>query len=280
MGLKKYKPTSPGRRGGTGFDFSEITKTEPEKSLLRPLRSSGGRNNLGRMTQRRRGGGHKRMYRVIDFKRRKDGVPAKVASIEYDPNRSCRIALLHYADGEKRYILAPLKVPVGATVMNGPKAEPKPGNCMDLADIPVGLQIHNIELTPGRGGQLVRSAGGVAQLQAKDGKWGIVLLPSGSIMKINLKCRATIGQIGNLEHNLINYGKAGRMRWLGRRPKVRGSAMNPVAHPMGGGEGRRAGGRHPVSHSGVLAKGGKTRKKRKPSNRRIIRGRKKGKHQR
>ncbi|MHC4577504.1 MAG: 50S ribosomal protein L2 [Planctomycetota bacterium] len=280
MGLKKFKPTSPGRRGGTGPDFAEITRTTPEKSLLRPLRRTGGRNNVGRMTQRRRGGGHKRMYRVIDFQRRKDAVPATVHSIEYDPNRSCRIALLHYADGEKRYILAPVGLRVGRVVMNGTEAEPKVGNCMELGDIPVGLQIHNIELTPGRGGQLVRAAGGVAQLQAKDGKWAVVLLPSGTLMKIHLRCRATIGQIGNIEHNLINHGKAGRVRWLGRRPKVRGSAMNPVAHPMGGGEGRRAGGRHPVSHSGVLAKGGKTRKKRKVSDRRIIRGRKKGKHQR
>ena len=280
MGLKHFKPTSPGRRGGSGPDFSEITKTTPEKSLLRPLRKSGGRNNLGRMTMRRRGGGHKRMYRVIDFKRRKDGVPAKVHSIEYDPNRSCRIALLHYADGEKRYILAPLKLTPGMVVMNGPDAEPKVGNCKELGDIPVGLQIHNVELTPGRGGQLVRAAGGVAQLQAKDGKWAIVLLPSGALMKIHHRCRATIGQIGNTEHNLINYGKAGRMRWLGRRPKVRGSAMNPVAHPMGGGEGRRSGGRHPKSFSGVPSKGGKTRNKRKGSTSRIIRGRKKGKHQR
>jgi large subunit ribosomal protein L2 len=280
MGLKQFKPTSPGRRGGSGPDFKEITRSKPEKSLLRPLKKTGGRNNLGRMTQRRRGGGHKRMYRVIDFKRRKDGVPAKVASIEYDPNRSCRIALLHYRDGEKRYILAPHKMKVGAVVMNGPEAEPKLGNCKELKDIPVGLQVHNIELTPGRGAQMVRAAGGVAQLQAKDGKWAIILLPSGAMMKINLKCRATIGQVGNIEHNLIKYGKAGRMRWLGRRPKVRGSAMNPVAHPMGGGEGRRAGGRHPVSHSGVLAKGGKTRQKRKVTSRRILRGRKKGKHQR
>jgi len=280
MGLKHFKPTSPGRRGGSGPDFAEITKTTPEKSLLRPLRRTGGRNNLGRMTMRRRGGGHKRMYRVIDFKRRKDGVPAKVHSIEYDPNRTCRIALLHYADGEKRYVLAPVGLAVGSVVMNGPKAEPKPGNCKALRDIPVGLQVHNVELTPGRGGQLVRAAGGVAQLQAKDGKYAIVLLPSGAIMKIHLDCRATIGQLGNVEHNLIKYGKAGRMRWLGRRPKVRGSAMNPVAHPMGGGEGRRAGGRHPVGPSGVLSKGGKTRAKRKGSTRRILRGRKKGKHQR
>ncbi len=280
MGLKQFKPTSPGRRGGSGPDFAEITKTTPEKSLLRPLKKSGGRNNLGRMTQRRRGGGHKRKYRVIDFKRRKDGIPAKVHSIEYDPNRSCRIALLHYADGEKRYILAPLRLVVGQVISNGVNAEPKVGNCKCLGDIPVGLEVHNIELTPGRGGQLVRAAGGVARLQAKDGKYAIVLLPSGAIMKIHLKCRATIGQIGNIEHNLIKIGKAGRNRWRGRRPKVRGSAMNPVAHPMGGGEGRRAGGRHPVSFSGVPAKGGKTRNKRKVTSRRIIRGRKKGKHQR
>ena len=280
MGLKIFKPTSPGRRGGSSSDFSEITKTKPEKSLLRPLKKTGGRNNTGRMTMRRRGGGHKRMYRVIDFKRRKDGIPAKVASIEYDPNRSCRIALLHYADGEKRYILAPLGLEVGSKVENGAAAEPKVGNCKEIKDIPVGMEIHNIELEPGRGGQMVRAAGGVAQLQAKDGKWGIILLPSGAVMKVNHRCRATIGQIGNIEHNLIVIGKAGRNRWLGRRPKVRGSAMNPVAHPMGGGEGRRAGGRHPVSYSGVLAKGGKTRKKRKTTNRRILRGRKKGKHQR
>jgi large subunit ribosomal protein L2 len=280
MGLKIYKPTSAGRRGGSGSDFAEITRSKPEKSLLEPLKKTGGRNNLGRMTQRRRGGGHKRMYRKIDFKRRKDGVPAKVATIEYDPNRSCRIALLHYADGEKLYILAPLGTQVGDKIMNGPGAEPVRGNCKELGDIPVGLQVHNIELTPGRGGQLVRAAGGAAQLQAKDGKYAVVLLPSGALMRIHLRCRATIGQLGNIEHNLISLGKAGRSRWLGRRPKVRGSAMNPVAHPMGGGEGRRAGGRHPVSFSGVPAKGGKTRKKKKASDRRIIRHRKKGKHQR
>ncbi|MEM8883669.1 MAG: 50S ribosomal protein L2 [Planctomycetota bacterium] len=280
MGIKQYKPTSPGRRGGSGYDFKEITTSKPEKSLLRPLRKTGGRNNTGRMTMRRRGGGHKRLYRLIDFKRRKDGIPAKVATIEYDPNRSCRIALLHYADGEKRYILAPLGIQVGDKVMNGPDAEPTLGNCMPMQNIPVGLQIHNIELTPGRGGQIVRAAGGVAQLQAKDGDYAVVLLPSGAIMKIHLKCRATIGQVGNIEHNLVKIGKAGRNRWLGKRPKVRGSAMNPIAHPMGGGEGRRAGGRHPVSPWGVLAKGGKTRKKKKASDKRILRHRKKGKHQR
>jgi large subunit ribosomal protein L2 len=280
MGLKNFKPTSPGRRAGTGPDFAELTRGTPERSLLRRLLSTGGRNNQGKMTQRRRGGGHKRMYRVIDFRRDKDGIPARVHAIEYDPNRSCRIALLHYADGEKRYILAPEGLAVGATVMNGPQAEPKVGNCMELRHIPVGLEIHNIEMTPGQGGQLVRSAGTVAQLQAKDGRWGIVLLPSGSLMKIHHRCRATIGQVGNVEHNLISYGKAGRKRWLGQRPEVRGSAMNPVAHPMGGGEGRRAGGRHPVSPTGVLAKGGKTRPPRKVSDRRILRGRKRGRFQR
>jgi len=280
MGLKKFKPTSPGRRAGTGPDFSEITKSRPEKGLTRILKSTGGRNNQGKMTQRRRGGGHKRLYRLIDFKRDKDGVPAKVHAIEYDPNRSCRIALLHYADGEKRYILAPDKLEVGRTIMNGQKAEPKVGNCLELRHIPVGLQIHNIELTPGQGGQLVRSAGTVAQLQAKDGKFAIVQLPSGAIMKIHHRCRATIGQVGNIEHNLVSYGKAGRKRWMGQRPEVRGSAMNPVAHPMGGGEGRRSGGRHHVSPTGVLAKGGKTRQKRKVSGRRILRHRKRGRFQR
>jgi len=280
MGLKKFKPTSPGRRAGTGPDFKEITKSTPEKGLVRSLRSTGGRNNQGKMTQRRRGGGHKRSYRVIDFKRDKDGIPARVAAIEYDPNRTCRIALLHYADGEKRYILAPDKLVPGAVVMNGQSAEPKVGNCLELRHIPVGLEIHNIEMTPGQGGQLVRSAGVVAQLQAKDGQFAIVQLPSGAIMKIHHRCRATIGQVGNIEHNLISYGKAGRKRWMGQRPEVRGSAMNPVAHPMGGGEGRRSGGRHHVSPTGVLAKGGKTRQKRKVSGRRILRGRKRGRFQR
>jgi large subunit ribosomal protein L2 len=280
MPLKKFKPTSAGRRAGTGPDFSEITKGKPEKGLVRALKSTGGRNNQGKMTQRRRGGGHKRKYRIVDFKRDKDGVPARVHAIEYDPNRSCRIALLHYADGEKRYILAPDKLAVGGVVMNGQGAEPKVGNCMELRHIPVGLQVHNIEMTPGQGGQLVRSAGTVAQLQAKDGQWAILALPSGAIMKIHHRCRATIGQVGHIEHNLISYGKAGRKRWMGQRPEVRGSAMNPVAHPMGGGEGRRAGGRHPVSPTGVLAKGGKTRQKRKVSGRRILRGRKRGRFQR
>jgi len=280
MGIKYFRPTSPGRRGGSVLDFSELSKKAPEKRLLEPLPKTGGRNNTGRVSQRRRGGGHKRMYRVIDFQRRKDGIPAKVAALEYDPNRTCRIALLHYADGEKTYILAPLGLEVGRTVMSGSTAEPVVGNCKALKEIPVGLEIHNVELTPGKGGQLVRAAGGVAQLQAKDGKWAIVGLPSGAIMKIDLNCRATVGQIGNVDHNLVKLGKAGRSRWLGWRPEVRGSAMNPVAHPMGGGEGRRAGGRHPVSPTGILAKGGKTRQKRKTTGRRIVRMRKKGRFQR
>ena len=280
MGIKKFRPLTPSQRYRTVSDFADVTTDKPEKSLLEPLKKTGGRNNHGRITSRRRGGGHKRRYRKIDFKRDKIGIPAKVATIEYDPNRSARIALLHYADGEKRYILAPIGVEVGQMLMNGPDAEPTNGNCKPLANIPVGLQVHNIEMTPGRGGQMVRSAGAVAQLQAKDGNYAIILLPSGAMMKINLKCRATIGQVGNIEHNLITIGKAGRNRWLGKRPKVRGSAMNPVAHPMGGGEGRRAGGRHPVSPWGVLAKGGKTRKKKKASDKRILRHRKKGKHQR
>jgi large subunit ribosomal protein L2 len=280
MGIRLFKPTSPGRRGGSALDFSDLTKKKPERSLLGTIRKTGGRNNQGKLTSRRRGGGHKRLYRKIDFRRRKDGVPAKVAAIEYDPNRTARIALLHYADGEKRYILAPVGLKVGALLMNGPQAEPVLGNCKPMRDIPVGLEIHAIELVPGRGAQLVRAAGGSAQLQAKDGKWAIVQLPSGAIMKVDLNCRATIGQLGNIDQNLIVFGKAGRKRWLGRRSEVRGSAMNPVAHPMGGGEGRRAGGRHPVSPTGVLAKGGKTRNPRKVSARRILRGRKKGRFQR
>jgi len=262
------------------LDFSDLAKKRPEKTLLEAIRKSGGRNNVGKLTQRRRGGGHKRLYRKVDFRRRKDGIAARVAAIEYDPNRTARIALLHYADGEKRYILAPLGLKPGDVVMNGSQAEPKVGNCKTLKDIPVGLQIHNVETVPGRGARLVRSAGSAAQLQAKDGKWAILQLPSGAILKIDLNCRATVGQLGNIDQNLVVYGKAGRKRWLGRRPEVRGSAMNPVAHPMGGGEGRRAGGRHPVSPTGVLAKGGKTRNPRKSSSRRILRGRKKGRFQR
>ncbi len=275
MGIRKYKPTSPGRRHGSVLDFAEITRSKPEKSLLRPLKKSGGRNNLGRITVRFRGGGAKRRYRLIDFKRNKDGVPAKVFSIEYDPNRSVFIALLHYADGEKRYILCPLGLEVGQTILSGEKAEPLPGNSMQLAHIPVGVQIHNVELMPGRGGQLVRSAGCTAQLQAREGKYAVVLLPSGELRRIHVTCRASIGRLGNTDHQNVKLGKAGRRRHLGRRPHVRGTAMNPVDHPMGGGEGRTAGGRHPCSPTAVLAKGGRTRRRNHPTDAFIIRRRKK-----
>lgn len=275
MGIKKYKPTSAGRRHGSVLDFSELSKVKPEKSLLRPLKKTGGRNNHGRITCRRRGGGHKRRYRVIDFKRRKLDVPARVATIEYDPNRSANIALLHYADGEKAYIIAPLGLSVGDTLMSGPNAEPNTGNAMALADIPIGLQIHNVELTAGRGGQICRTAGSYAQLMAREGNYAVVLLPSGELRRIHIKCMATIGRIGNTDHQNVKLGKAGRNRHRGRRPHVRGTAMNPVDHPMGGGEGRTAGGRHPCSPTAVLAKGGRTRSRSNPSNAFIIRGRKK-----
>ncbi len=238
MGIKVYKPTSPGRRGMTGYTFEEITKTEPEKSLLRPLKKKAGRNVQGRITVRHRGGGHKRMYRLIDFKRDKHGVPARVASIEYDPNRSARIALLVYADGEKRYIIAPLGLQVGDVVMSGPDAEIRVGNALPLERIPLGTLVHNVELYPGRGGQLVRAAGTSAQVLAKEGKYVTLRLPSGEIRLIRKECMATIGQVGNVEHGNIKLGKAGRKRWLGRRPHVRGSAMSPRDHPHGGGEGR------------------------------------------
>ncbi len=275
MGIRKYKPTSPGRRHGTVLDFAEITSTKPEKSLLEPIKKTGGRNNRGRVTCRHRGGGHKRRYRRIDFKRNKDGIPAKVATIEYDPNRSSRIALLHYADGEKRYILCPIGMEVGMTVASGTGAEPLPGNSMPLGDIPVGLTIHNIELSSGRGGQICRSAGGAAQLQAREGDYAVVLLPSGELRRIHVKCRATVGRVGNADHQNVKLGKAGRRRHLGRRPKVRGTAMNPVDHPMGGGEGRTAGGRHPCSPTAVLAKGGRTRRRNHPTDKFILRRRKK-----
>jgi large subunit ribosomal protein L2 len=275
MAIKKYKPTSAGRRHGSVLDFSELSKVKPEKSLLRPLKKTGGRNNHGHITSRRRGGGHKRRYRVIDFKRRKQGVPARVATLEYDPNRSANIALLHYADGEKAYIIAPLGLKVGDTLMAGPEAEPSAGNAMRLADIPIGLQIHNIELQAGRGGQLCRTAGSFAQLMARDGDYAAVLLPSGELRRIHVNCMATIGRIGNTDHQNVKLGKAGRKRHMGRRPKVRGTAMNPVDHPMGGGEGRTAGGRHPCSPTAVLAKGGRTRSRSNPSNKFIIRRRKK-----
>ena len=277
MGIRRYKPTSPGRRKSSVSDFAEITTSEPEKSLLEPIKKTGGRNNQGRITARRRGGGHKRRYRVIDFRRDKDGVPATVTTIEYDPNRSVRIALLTYADGEKRYILAPAAVKVGQKVMSGEGAEPKPGNAMPLKAIPTGLPVHNVEMYPGRGGQLVRAAGGVAQLMAKEGDHALLTLPSGELRRVHINCRATIGQLGNEEHALVRIGKAGRNRWLGRRPKVRGSAMNPVSHPLGGGEGRAGAGRPPCSPTGKPSKGGKTRSPRKNSDRMIVRRRKKKK---
>jgi len=274
MGIKKFKPTSPGRRQMTVLTFEEITKVEPEKALTVPLKKTGGRNAMGRQTVRHRGGGHKRLYRIIDFKRNKDGVPAKVAAIEYDPNRSANIALLHYADGEKRYILAPNGLKVGDKVVSGPDADIKVGNALPLRNIPVGTTIHNIELRPGKGGQIVRSAGASAQLMAKEGDYAHVRLPSGEVRLIHLSCRATIGQVGNLDHENITLGKAGRSRWLGIRPTVRGAAMNPVDHPHGGGEGRAPVGRkYPVSPWGKIAIGGKTRKK-KPSDKMIVRKRK------
>jgi large subunit ribosomal protein L2 len=274
MGLRAYKPTSAGRRFATVLDFEEITKTTPEKSLLLPAKKSGGRNNVGRTTSRFRGGGHKRMFRMIDFRRNKDGVPGKVASVEYDPNRSARIALLHYADGEKRYILAPVGLKVGDVLLSGEKVEPRVGNCMPLRNIPQGMAIHNLELTPGKGAQMVRTAGAVAQLAAKEGDYAQVSLPSGEIRLVHLDCRATIGQVGNLDHQNVWIGKAGRRRWMGRRPHNRGTSMNPVAHPLGGGEGRTGGGRHPCSPTGKLAKGKKTRRRRNRSNAFIVRRRK------
>ncbi|MDP6386615.1 MAG: 50S ribosomal protein L2 [Planctomycetota bacterium] len=275
MGIRKYKPTSPGRRHGSVLDYSEITCTTPEKSLLRPLKKTGGRNNRGRITCRHRGGGHKRRYRLIDFKRNKDGIPARVATIEYDPNRTCFISKLVYADGEKRYILAPIGLEVGQTITSGAGSEPNPGNAMPLENIPVGVQVHNVELQPGRGGQICRSAGTAAQLQAREGSYAVLLLPSGELRRIHVTCRATIGRVGNTDYQNVKLGKAGRRRHLGRRPHVRGTAMNPVDHPMGGGEGRTAGGRHPCSPTAVLAKGGRTRRRNHPTDRFIIRRRKK-----
>lgn len=274
MAVKKVKPTSPGRRFQRFSTFEEITKKSPEKSLLKRLKKTGGRNVNGRITSRHRGGGHKRHYRVIDFKRDKLDVPAKVAAIEYDPNRSARIALLHYADGEKRYILAPLKLNIGDTVIAGDGADIKPGNSLPLKNIPLGTHIHNIELRLGKGGQIVRSAGTYAQLMAKEDKYAQVKLPSGEVRMVLVNCKATIGQIGNLMHENISLGKAGRKRWLGKRPKVRGVAMNPVDHPMGGGEGRSSGGRHPCSPWGMPTKGYRTRKN-KRTDKFIVKRRKK-----
>jgi large subunit ribosomal protein L2 len=280
MGIRQYKPTTPGRRQGSVSDFSEITdrKKKPEKSLLRKLRRTGGRNHHGIVCTRFRGGGHKRMYRIIDFKRNKDGVWATVVAIEYDPNRSSRIALLQYEDGEKSYILAPEGLKAGDRIISGENVEPRVGNCIPLRRIPLGMAVHNLEMQPGHGGQLCRSAGTSATLSAREGRWAQITLPSGEVRRVSSACRATIGTIGNAEHMNISIGKAGRKRWMGRKPHNRGTSMNPVSHPMGGGEGRTSGGRHPCSPTGVLAKGGKTRKKRKPSNAAIIRRRRPGPH--
>lgn len=276
MAIRKYKPTTPGRRHASVSDFSELTRSTPEKSLVRPITKTGGRNSYGRVTSRRRGGGHKRAYRVIDFKRAdKDGVPAKVAHIEYDPNRSARIALLHYADGEKRYIIAPNRLKQGDRVESGPKSDIKPGNNLPLRNIPLGTVIHAVEMNPGQGAKLARSAGTSIQLVAKEGRFAQLRLPSGEIRNVDASCRATIGEVGNAEHSNISLGKAGRARWLGRRPKVRGVAMNPVDHPLGGGEGRTSGGRHPVSPWGKPE--GRTRRPNKPSDKYIVRRRRTGK---
>ncbi len=274
MAVRKYKPTTPGRRGSSVSDFSEITKGRPEKSLTQSLPKKGGRNAYGRITSRRRGGGHKRRYRVVDFRRNKDGVPAKVAAIEYDPNRSARIALLHYADGEKRYILAPQGLAVGDTVASGPGADIKAGNALPLANIPVGTIVHAVELRPGGGAKMARSAGASVQIMAKEGKHAQLRMPSGEMRLVEAQCRASVGAVGNPEHELISWGKAGRNRWRGKRPKVRGVAMNPVDHPLGGGEGKSSGGRHPTSPWGK--KEGRTRKKGKASDRYIVRRRGKG----
>ena len=279
MAVRKLKPTSAGRRFQTVSDFAEITRTTPEKSLTEGLTKKAGRNNRGRVTSRRRGGGVKRLYRIIDFKRNKTGIEARVAHIEYDPNRTARIALLHYVDGEKRYILAPVGLKQGDVVMSGVNsrtgavADIKPGNALEMGRIPVGTIIHNVELYPGKGGQLCRAAGTYAQLVAKEGKYALLRLPSGEVRKVLATCVATVGQVGNIHHENISLGKAGRNRWLGRRPKVRGVAMNPIDHPLGGGEGRSSGGRHPVSHWGMPAKGFKTRDKNKPSSRLIVKRR-------
>jgi large subunit ribosomal protein L2 len=274
MGIRRYNPTSPGRRGATVSDFAELTPgATPEKSLLRPKRRTGGRNNQGKTTARFRGGGHKRDYRIIDFRRDKDGVSAKVDSIQYDPNRTARIALLHYADGEKRYILAPVGLKAGDHVQSGQDAPASVGNALPLAKIPTGMTVHNIEMQPGRGGVLCRFAGVGATLAARDADWAQINLPSGEIRRVPSSCRATIGSLSNPDNMNIVLGKAGRQRWMGRKPHNRGTAMNPIDHPHGGGEGRTKGGRHPVSPTGKLAKGGSTRKRRKPSSKAIVRRR-------
>ena len=279
MPVRKYKPTSPGRRFMSVSTFEEITKTEPEKSLTAPIKKTGGRNVNGRITTRHQGGGHKRRYRIIDFKRRKDGIPAKVAAIEYDPNRSARIALLHYADGEKAYILAPARLEIGAMIESGPNADIRPGNALPLESIPTGTLVHNVELQPGKGAQLGRSAGASIQLVAKDEGYAVLRLPSTEMRRVLLTCRATVGQVGNVDHENISSGKAGRSRWLGKRPGVRGTAMNPVDHPHGGGEGKSKG-HHPVTPWGVPTLGKRTRPKHKESDKLIVRGRRRGKEKR
>ena len=276
MAVRKFKPSSPGRRFMTVSDFDEITRSQPEKSLLAPLSKKGGRNNNGRITTRHQGGGHKRRYRIIDFKRRKDGVPAKVHAIEYDPNRSARIALLHYADGEKRYILAPLRLSVGQIVESGEAVDIKPGNALPLRAMPTGTTVHNVELRPGQGGKMVRSAGGSAQLVAKEGGMALLRLPSGEMRRVSEECRATVGQLGNVTHEIESGGKAGRSRWKGKRPTVRGTVMNPVDHPHGGGEGKNKGS-HPVTPWGKPTLGYRTRNKKKASTKDIVRSRKRGK---
>jgi large subunit ribosomal protein L2 len=280
MPIKFYNPTSAGRRAGSVLDYKAVlTKFEPEKSLTVGKRRASGRNHHGVITAKHRGGGNKRLYRLIDFKRLKDGVPAKVVAIEYDPNRSCHIALIQYTDGQKSYILCPNGLKVGATVQNGADSPPDLGNCLPLANIPGGLEIHNIEMNPGQGGKLVRSAGGVARLGAKEGEWSVIILPSGEMRRVRSACRATIGQIGNLDWINVSIGKAGRSRHMGIRPHTRAKAMNPIDHPLGGGEGRSNGGRHPVSKTGVPAKGGITRSPRKNSEKLILRRRKFGPYQ-
>ncbi len=272
MAIKTFKPTTPSRRYMTVSDFKEITKTKPEKSLLEPMKKSGGRNSYGKITSRRRGGGHKRRYRIIDFKREKDGIPAKVASIEYDPNRTALIALLNYVDGEKRYILAPDRLEVGDEVISGDNVDIRPGNAVQIKNIPIGTIIHNVELQPGKGGQIARAAGTMAQVLAKEEKFVHVKMPSGEVRLIRGDCRATVGQLGNIEHENITGGKAGRTRWRGKRPSVRGVVMNPVDHPHGGGEGKSPPGRHPVTPWGKKAKGKKTRKRKKTDDK-IVRSR-------
>ena len=272
MGVKKFNPITPTLRYRTVSDFADITSTEPEKSLLGPLHKTGGRNNVGRQTARRRGGGHKRLYRMVDFKRRKRGVPATVVAVEYDPNRTSRVALLHYLDGEKSYIIAPNDIKVGDRILAGPDADIKPGNALPLEKVPVGTMVHNIELVAGKGGQMARSAGSFAQLMAKDGDYATLRLPSGEMRMVRKECYASVGQVGNLDHENVVSGKAGRTRWLGKRPQVRGVAMNPVDHPLGGGEGKSSGGRPGCSPWG-LPDGRKTRKRKKPSSRLIVRRR-------